>query len=180
MSVILCPTPVLETERLILRAPAARDFEPWRDFFLSERGRWIRSVAEPDEALAWRAWAGVIGHWALRGWGSFVITTHDSDRGLGMCGPWAPINWPEFEIAWSCWSPDHEGTGLMTEAARAAIDHAFGRLGWSTAVSYIAPENTRSARLAEKLGARIDPDAAPFPGEAEARVYRHPKPEGIA
>lgn len=180
MSVILCPTPVLETERFVLRAPAARDFDGWRAFFMDERSHFIRSAPEPDDATAWRAWAGVIGHWVMRGWGTFVITTQDCDRGLGMVGPWAPGNWPEFEIGWSCWEPAQEGTGMMTEAARATIAHAFGTLGWATAVSYIAPENTRSARLAEKLGARLDPNAPPFPGEKEARVYRHPKPEGIA
>lgn len=180
MSVILCPTPVLETERLVLRAPAARDFEAWRDFFLSERGQHIRTVAEPDAALAWRAWAGVIGHWVMRGWGGFVITTQQSDAALGMVGPWAPLNWPEHEIGWTVWTAENEGKGIMAEAARATLTHAFTVLGWQTAVSYIAPENTRSRALAERLGARIDPAAAPFPGDKEALVYRHPKPEGTA
>lgn len=178
MTVVLCPTPVLETERLVLRAPAARDFDGWRDFFLSERSQWIRGSAPAvDEPTAWRAWAGVIGHWVMRGWGTFVITTQDSDRGLGMTGPWAPVNWPEYELGWSCWDPALEGTGLMAEAAACARDHAFGVLGWKTAVSYIAPANTRSIRLAERLGAVCDPQAPRFPGEAEALVYRHPTPE---
>jgi len=180
MSVILCPTPVLETENLVLRAPAARDFGAWCDFFLSDRGQFIRSMPDPDEAIAWRAWAGVIGHWAMRGWGTFVLTTHDSDAAFGMVGPWAPINWPEFEIGWSVWSPANEGRGLVAEAARAALDYAFGTLGWDTAVSYIAPENTRSRALAERLGARVDPAAVPYPGEKEALVYRHQRPEGRA
>jgi len=181
MSVILCPTPVIETENLVLRAPAARDFEHWRDFFVSERGQWIRAQGVgADEALAWRAWAGVIGHWVLRGWGSFVYTTQASDRALGMTGPWAPLNWPEYEIGWTCWSVENEGKGIVAEAATAARDHAYKVLGWKTAVSYIAPDNLRSRRLAERLGARLDPEAAPFPGEKEALVYRHPTPEDLA
>lgn len=181
MGVILCPTPVLETARLVLRAPAARDFEPWRDFFLSERSQWIRAQGtEPDEVTAWRAWSGVIGHWVMRGWGSFVFTTHDSDRALGMTGPWAPINWPEYEIGWTIWSGENEGNGLVAEAATAARQHAYSVLGWRTAVSYIAPQNTRSMRLAERLGATLDRTAAPFPGEKEALVYRHPAPEALA
>ncbi|MBZ4021038.1 GNAT family N-acetyltransferase [Rhodobacter sp. TJ_12] len=178
--VALSPTPVLETERLVLRAPAARDFPAWCDFMLSDRGRFIRSTDTVDEAIAWRAWAAVIGHWVMRGWGSFVITTKDSDAALGMAGPWAPINWPEYEIGWTCWSAMHEGRGLMAEAARAAVNHAYRTLKWETAVSYIAPENTRSIALAERLGAVYDPAAKPFPGEREARVYRHPKPEDLA
>ncbi len=178
--VALSPTPVLETARLVLRAPAARDFEAWRGFFLSDRSRFIRSTPEGDEATAWRAWAGVIGHWVMRGWGSFVVTTHESDAPIGMTGPWAPINWPEYEIGWTLWADAHEGKGLMTEAAKAALDHAFRTLRWDTAVSYIAPDNVRSLRLAARLGAVIDPLAPAFPGEREALVFRHPKPEGIA
>ena len=181
MTVVLCPTPVIETESLVLRAPAARDFEHWREFFLSDRSRWIRALGTAaDEATAWRAWAGVIGHWVMRGWGSFVFTTQSSDRALGMCGPWAPINWPEFEIGWTVWSAEHEGKGIVAEAASAARAHAYTVLGWKTAVSYIAPDNTRSIRLAERLGARLDPAAAPFPGETAAQVYRHPNPEDLA
>ena len=48
MSVILCPTPVLETERFVLRAPAARDYDGWRDFFMADRSRFIRSMDTPD------------------------------------------------------------------------------------------------------------------------------------
>jgi len=177
--VALSPTPVIETSRLVLRAPAGRDFAAWREFFLSDRSRFIRPEAA-DEALAWRAWSGVIGHWVLRGWGSFVVTTHDSDAALGMTGPWAPINWPEYEIGWTLWSDEHEGKGLMTEAAKATLDHAFRTLKWSTAVSYISPENIRSIRLAERLGAVLDPEAPGFPGEKPAYVYRHRKPEDLA
>ncbi|AOZ67925.1 GNAT family N-acetyltransferase [Rhodobacter xanthinilyticus] len=179
MTVALSPTPVLETDRLVLRAPAARDWAHWRDFFLSARGQWIRPEGTPTEEAAWRGWAGVIGHWVLRGWGPFVITTQQSDRGLGLVGPWAPINWPEFEIAWSIWAPEHEGRGIMAEAARLARDHAFRILGWQTAVSYIDPENTRSVALARRLGATPDA-AAPFPGTPPITVYRHPKPEDLA
>lgn len=177
--VALSPTPVIETSRLVLRAPGGRDFAAWRKFFLSNRSRFIRSVAEPDEALAWRAWSGVIGHWVMRGWGSFVVTTHDSDAAIGMTGPWAPINWPEYEIGWTLWSDEHEGKGLMTEAAKATLDHAFRTLKWSTAVSYIDPENARSIRLAERLGAVLDPEARRVE-DKPVLVYRHRKPEDLA
>lgn len=178
--IVLSPTPVLETERLVLRAPAARDWAEWRDFILSDRGRWMRAEPRINEETAWRAWAGLIGHWVLRSWGTFVFTTHDSDRALGTAGPWAPISWPESEIAWSVWSPENEGRGYVTEAARCAIDHAFNALGWNTAVSYIAHDNVRSIALAERLGARRD-DAAATPGnDAECAAYRHPRPESAA
>ena len=45
------------------------------------------------------------------------------------------------------------GKGYASEAARAAIAHAFTTLGWTHLVSLIHPENHRSARLAERLAA---------------------------
>lgn len=178
--IALSPTPVLETERLVLRAPAARDWPAWRDFIQSDRGFWMRADPSITEEAAWRAWAGVIGHWVLRGWGTFVFTSHDSDRALGMAGPWAPISWPEFEIGWSVWSPENEGRGYVAEAARCVIDHAYNTLGWDTAVSYIAHDNVRSIALAERLGARRD-DTAVTPGnDADCAAYRHPRPEAAA
>ena len=50
-------------------------------------------------------------------------------------------------------------------------------LRWDTVVSYIAEGNERSLRLAERLGARLDPAAAApsFPDQT-VLVYRHPQP----
>ncbi|BBU58844.1 hypothetical protein KU6B_51090 [Mameliella alba] len=47
--------------------------------------------------------------------------------------------------------------------------------GWSTLVSYIHPDNTRSRALAERLGAVHDPNAQLPEGETaqETLVYRH-------
>jgi RimJ/RimL family protein N-acetyltransferase len=44
------------------------------------------------------------------------------------------------------------GRGYAFEAATAALRFAFDTLGWSRAISLIAPLNLRSIRLAERLG----------------------------
>lgn len=175
MTVTLSDTPVLTTDRLTLRAPRARDWPAWRDFYMSERSHWFRPGETPDPEAAWRSFATIIGHWVLHGWGMFVMTPKDSDCAMGCVGPWKPEGWPEAEIAWSIWSADTEGKGYVSEAARAAIAHAFTDLGWATAVSYIDPNNARSVALAERLGAQPDPGAA-YPGEAPIVVWRHPDP----
>jgi RimJ/RimL family protein N-acetyltransferase len=82
-------------------------------------------------------------------------------------------------VGWLVLAPEAEGTGLATEAARAAIADAYGRLGWPTVVSYIGPENARSIRLAEKLGAVPDPDAPQPRPEDPVLVYRHPRPAEV-
>lgn len=169
----LANTPTLDTSRLVLRAPSAEDWPAFRTFAVSERARFVGGPLEADKA--WRAFGHVIGHWVLRGWGMFVFAGREGGAPLGMAGPWCPHGWPEREIGWSVWDALAEGKGLAAEAAAAARDHAFRALGWTTAVSYIAPENDRSIRLAERLGARLDPAAA-HPGDTPCLVYRHPFP----
>ncbi|HMO06722.1 MAG TPA: GNAT family N-acetyltransferase [Paracoccaceae bacterium] len=172
----LAPTPVLETARLTLRAPQASDWPAWLSFAMSDRASFIRP-AEFDEGKAWRAFGHVIGMWVLRGYGSFVFhETGQPDVPLGLTGPWHPVDWPETEIGWTVWRPEAEGRGLAFEAATAARAHAFGVLRWTTAVSYIDPQNVRSIALAERLGAVRDAGAAhPHPDEP-CLVYRHPHP----
>jgi len=48
------------------------------------------------------------------------------------------------------------GRGLATEAATAARDDAFQRLALAELISIIHPENTRSRRLAGKLGMSLE------------------------
>jgi RimJ/RimL family protein N-acetyltransferase len=170
----LAGTPVLETERLTLRAPAPHDWEGFRAFLLSDRAAFVRAP-DLDDGKIWRAFGHFIGHWVLRGFGSFVFCAKGSDRAIGHCGPWFPVPWPEREIGWTVWDAAAEGKGYAFEAAQATVRHAFRDLQWDTAVSYIEPRNARSIALAERLGARLDPDARPHePGHL---VYRHPRPE---
>lgn len=167
---LLGDTPVLETERLTLRVPQEADFESWATFSATERSRFVGGPI--DQGRAWRAFASLLGHWVLHGTGPFVVAERASGRAMGSVGPWFPAGWPEREIGWTIWSEAGEGRGYAREAARAALDHVFGDLRWTTAVSYIDPGNARSLVLAERLGARRDAQAA-FPGEAPLLVFRH-------
>lgn len=173
----LADTPVLGTERLSLRAPVAEDWPHWRAFAASDRAHFIGGPY--TDRAAWRAFGHAVGHWVLRGYGSFVFTLRGDDTALGMTGPWNPVGWPEAELGWTIWSADAEGKGYAYEAAAAARDHAFRDLGWVTAVSYIDADNARSVALAERLGAAHDPDAL-WPDRDEddtpVLVYRHPAP----
>lgn len=171
LPVALDGVPVLRTERLVLRAPRAADWPHWQAFFTSERARFV-APAEVDDRTAWRAFGHFVGHWVLRGFGSFVFQAHDDPTPLGSAGPWFPEGWPEPEIGWTIWTAAAEGRGLAAEAARVARVHAFVDLGWARPVSYIDPANARSIALAERLGAVRDRDAA-APG-ADDLVYRHP------
>ncbi len=166
----------IETERLVLRAPQGADWEAWRAFAVSNRARFIGGAM--DNGMAWRAFGHAIGHWALRGYGSFIFTLKGSDQAIGMVGPWHPFDWPEPEIGWTIWRSEYEGRGLAYEAALAARQHAYDTLGWDTAVSYIHPDNHRSIALAKRLGAHLDEDAA-WPKDEPCETYRHPSPDAV-
>ena len=123
---------------------------------------------------AWTNSVALIGHWAVRGYGLWAVTEKGSDDALGFVGPYNPDGWPETEVGWVLFEAA-EGRGIAAEAAKAALKDARDRLGWTDIVSYIAPENARSITLAEKLGAKRDPDAVlPFP-DVPCLVYRHPE-----
>ena len=166
----------LDTPRLVLRRPNAGDWPAARDFFMSDRSV---GVGGPYElGRSWTVFAAEIGHWEIFGYGMWAVTLRGEETAIGLIGPWSPASWPETEIGWTIWSPEMEGTGIATEAARAAIAHAWNVLGWETIVSYISPDNSRSIRLAEKLGASLDEGATPPPLNKPTLVYRHPRPEG--
>ena len=167
----LAGTPVLETERLRLRAPVAADLAPFADYYASPRSRFTSGPG--DAASAFRVFATVCGHWVALGYGLFTITLKDSGTAIGLSGLLNPPAWPEGEIAWNLWTDAAEGKGYAFEAASAVRDFAFDRIGWTTAVSYVAPANTRSAALARRLGAVEDASAA-FPGDGPCLVFRHP------
>lgn len=64
-------------------------------------------------------------------------------------GPHCEVGWRFVRHAW--------GQGYATEAARAALDDVFSRVGLTEVVSYTAPDNVRSQRVMAKLGLQRDP-----------------------
>ena len=168
--------PVIDTERMRLVAPAVRHIPAYTAFIGSDRAAARGWAGLPHEA--WRSFAAIIGHHILRGFGPFVAEAKDDGRAVGIFGPWWPEGQPEFEIMWSVWQAEDEGKGFAFEAARAALTYAFSVLNWKTAVSYISFDNTRSANLAQRLGAKQDGTWI-TPRATEVQVFRHPAPEAL-
>ena len=177
MTPTLVNTPVLETERLRLRAPASADFEAWAAYKASDRARFTGGPQE--RAQAWRGFAGIIGHWVVRGYGMFVVTRRGEDAALGLVGPWCPEGWPGQEIGWMLFDAELEGRGLAREAAEAARAHAYELLGWPTAISLIDAGNTRSQALARRMGC-VAEGVADVPGIGTIGVWRHPGPDALS
>jgi len=147
--------PTLITDRLVLRALKADDFPAFAEFYASDRSKFIGGPA--TETQAWRFLACEIGHWALRGYGRWAVEEISTGQFCGLIGLWFPLDWPEPEIGWDLMN-GYEGKGYATEAALAARTHAYTTLGWTTAISLVAPENHGSRSVAQRMGASRDGD----------------------
>ncbi|UWQ22223.1 GNAT family N-acetyltransferase [Jannaschia sp. W003] len=160
--------PTLATARLVLRAHRLADFDAYVETLASERARWMDRLDRRD---AWFAFANDVAGWQLHGYGGLAVDLYDGTH-VALCGIQRPAHFPEPELGWILHA-GHEGRGYATEAARAVLDWARGRV--ASLVSYVTPGNDRSAAVARRLGARLD-GAAPLPdGEtpAETVVFRH-------
>lgn len=172
-------TPVLETERLILRAFAPEDMEAGLRFLMDPRTLYMGGPYPRHEA--WDHCAALIGHWAIHGFGLFVLCLKTDGRVIGDAALLLPGGYTENELGWGIWDATLEGQGFAFEAASAVRAHAYTDLGWSTLVSYVDPENTRSIALARRLGCTLD-KTAPLPDLPDwegTLVFRHPAPEDL-
>ena len=145
--------PTLETERLILRPPAAEDFEGWAAFSGDEETMRHIGGVQP-RAVAWRFMCAMTGAWTIRGFSMFSVIEKATGRWVGRLGPWQPEGWPGTEVGWGLIG-DVRGKGYATEGAAATIDWAFETFGWTEVIHTIEPGNVGSQAVARRLGSTI-------------------------
>ena len=166
---------MIRTARLTLVHPGPQHLDAHAEFYASPRA--AARGWQATEHESWRNFASVIGHSALRGFGPFVA--EQDGRAIGLFGPWHPFGQAEAEIKWILWDAMSEGEGLAFEAAQATRTYAYETLGWTTAASFIAPDNARSQALATRLGAVPERDWH-TPRGMLVTIWRHPNPEVCA
>ncbi|HZW31265.1 MAG TPA: GNAT family N-acetyltransferase [Isosphaeraceae bacterium] len=141
----------LDTERLVLRMFRESDLDAYAAMLGDPEVMRYLAPNPMTRAEAWRNMAMVLGHWQLRGFGLWALEERASGLLVGRAGCWLPEGWPGFEVGWAlrreCW-----GRGYATEAARAAVHHAFTALGQTRVISLIRPDNARSIAVAARLG----------------------------
>ncbi|MGB0383806.1 MAG: GNAT family N-acetyltransferase [Ardenticatenaceae bacterium] len=145
--------PILETERVVLRA--IRDEDAADIFRIMSDPRVMRyfgrlpmtSLDEAREVVQTRRTAfeeqeGI--RWA--------ISNREDGKLIGTCGFWRVIK-PHFraEIGYEL-APEWWGQGVMVEALTAALSFGFISMGLHSVEAQIHPENSGSRRVLEKLG----------------------------
>jgi RimJ/RimL family protein N-acetyltransferase len=146
--------PTLETDRLRMRAFRRSDIEDYAamnadpEVMRFRDGTW-------DRGRSWRHLAFLVGHWHFAGAGMWALEHRETGAFVGMAGFAEPEGWPGFELAGTLvrrwW-----GQGFATEAARAALAHAFTVWRKDRVISIVHPENRASIRVVERLGERLE------------------------
>jgi RimJ/RimL family protein N-acetyltransferase len=148
--------PVLETARLRLRLHRTEDIDA-RTAMTGDSYVMRHFDAVQTREDNWARLLRCVGHWALQGWGMFVIEEKESGRFVGEAGlmDFCRCLGPDFdgipEGGWilNGWA---EGKGYATEAMQAAMAWYEEQFGIARMVCIIAPGNTPSLRVARKLG----------------------------
>jgi len=156
---MLTGTPVLRTDRLVLRGPEAADWPVFRTFAMSDRTRYVGGAKTEGEAA--QKFAAFFGHWVLRGFGRLIAVDQGSDQPLGHFGPMQWSDADEVELTWSLWAPAAEGKGYATEAARAIGKWVFETLGLVSARACVHRDNLASHAIARRIGGRLRPGERP-------------------
>jgi RimJ/RimL family protein N-acetyltransferase len=160
----------IDTARLQLRVPELADAEAFMAIL------WDPEVVEQKQVtlleppggldLALKNTQEMLRHWELRGYGHWSVIERATGHVIGCVGFYHPQrSWPGVDLGWvlhrSRW-----GHGFATEAARAALQWAWGHTPVDRIVSLIAPDDRRSIRVATKIGERFErADIDPVHGE---------------
>jgi RimJ/RimL family protein N-acetyltransferase len=163
--------PELRTERLLMRGFREEDLDALAEISAdSEVTRWVGDPDGLSREDTWRRMAYFVGHWELRGFGQWALFERDSGLLVGRAGLLEPEGWPGLEVGWLVARP-HWGRGYAPEAGRASLDWARDALGADHVISLIEPHNERSARVAEKLGMKVEGQTKIVNGEFDVRIF---------
>ena len=176
----------LSTERLCLRTPTPQDAASMHELFADPvvmHGLNREPVSDLDETRAMIE--GGADGWRTDGLGPFILETATDRRMVGQAGlmifdkrGWTPSTrttagvHAQPELGWALIRA-HWGFGYATEAAAAIRDWAYDSRSIDVLVSLISPNNVRSQRVAERLGATPTETVTPAHTQQETVVWRH-------
>ena len=153
--------PVIETERLRLRAHRADDYatcmEIWSDPAVV---RYIGGGRPFTGEEVWKRLLQYVGLWSLLGYGCWAVEEKRSGRYIGDIGyadfkrDIQPSLQGMLEFGWVL-APQAHGNGYASEAVAAISAWSQTHFPELRVVCIISPENLPSIRVAEKAGFRL-------------------------
>jgi ribosomal-protein-alanine N-acetyltransferase len=145
--------PVLETERLHLRAMRVSDAADMYDYAKrDEVTKYLLWNPHPDVTYTRRYLEYLAGRYRLGQFYDWAIVSKSDQRMIGTCG-FVRFDCPHnsAEIGYVL-SPDYQGQGYMYEAAQRVMQFGFSVLGLHRIEARYMIENTSSRQVMEKLG----------------------------
>ena len=156
--------PRLETERLILRGFERGDLDDFAATLADPEVVRHLAIQPMSREDSFRRLLLAAGQWPILGMGMWAVESRASGRVVGHCGffdmerDMEPSIRGEPEAGWIFDRSVH-GQGIAFEACAAALAWADSTLDADTIPAIIAPGNSASMRLAERLGFVREPDA---------------------
>jgi [ribosomal protein S5]-alanine N-acetyltransferase len=157
---------LIQTERLRLRPYRGDDLDTLAAILGDpETMRFYPRPFTRDESAAWieRVWIERNRtRYETEGLGLWAIEIAETGEFIGNCGPTRQTveRTEEIELGWHI-AKQHWNRGFATEAAAACRDRCFETLGIDRLIALVRPVNVPSARVAEKIGMRVEREA-PF------------------
>ena len=148
--------PLLVTERLELWLPTREDLAATIAIVADpDTGRFLGTASSTADHFA--RLCRNAGSWLLYGYGSFMLRPRGSAEVIGTCGifhSWRGLGEDFDDTPEAGWilRRDATGRGLAREAMEAALTWFAAEHGPQRIVCMIAPGNTPSLQLAERLG----------------------------
>jgi RimJ/RimL family protein N-acetyltransferase len=150
---------VIDTPRLTLRPHRLDDFHACLDLWTDPQVTRFIGGRPSTREETWARLLRYVGHWALLGYGYWVVEEKATELYVGEIG------FADFkrsiepplegmpEIGWALLSRA-QGKGYATEAVQAAVAWGDAHFGSACTACIIDPENISSIRVAEKCGYR--------------------------
>ncbi|HEX8361489.1 MAG TPA: GNAT family N-acetyltransferase [Longimicrobium sp.] len=163
---------IVQTERLLIRGFTPNDAgfmlrllnEP---SFIENIGD--RGVRTEEEAAAYLA-SGPIASYATYGHGLCRVELRETGEPIGMCGLLRREQFDDPDVGYA-FLPEFWGRGFALESVAAMVEDGRRRLRLTRIIAIVAPHNTASSRLLEKLGFTFEETTQFQPDGSEVQVY---------
>ena len=145
-------TPIIETERLLMRGFLKQDIDPIATILSDPFVMHYMPGGKPlQRQRVVTVLNNMINHWDIHGFGRWAVICMADNKFIGQCGLEYLSEINEIEVLYlldrSYWNK-----GYATEAANASLSYGFEKKNLIRIIALAVPDNVASIRVMEKLG----------------------------